>query len=642
MKKINKKLLTISLLSIFGSVSVFAALGTTISLTQSNNKTIKINDYIKRYKTFNTDISQNETTFAKVNHFSHIQKYDLSDIKITLTLVQLDYDTSEKIVNEYNNLSLIKIHEFINNKFDLISDAHRYTHILLFKKLTKKTLDSLIKTLNSQSYIASINVSFKDEEITKNSVLVDNHNFQKYNLSTSFDRNFKTNRITDELREEIINNYLSPHQRTKIGILEVGENHDRSKSLINPYDKDFFVQGWENNPHYITNNWSHYYKDGLLNKPQYGQHATHVAAIAGGKAGINPYTHLHGVFYNEWNGILQEFNELYHNQHVDIINNSYSRTINSNNLNDSRYTSESSYIDNWYYEYPDTIAVYAAGNDNDPKNKVGYLDFYNLTKNSILVGANDYLGNITYFSNFANYDSNHIRKVDILANGDNYDLGLFSGTSLSAPLVSGLLSHLMKKYNHIFAKGKKNIIAKSILGSSTYSNDKTNKNGLKNNETETLDASKLKNALESLKYFVVGGKSSRDKIYWFIKDSNRARTLYNSTSFYYENELSSKKIVLKEVELKKGDVVRGSLAWDFYPTHLINGVPKVNDFDLYLFNKDTGENVAYSLSATENVENIKYRVNKDGTYQFKVELNNKLMHDKDFNHLAFSYTIGKD
>lgn len=231
----------------------------------------------------------------------------------------------------------------------------------------------------------------------------------------------------------------------------------------------------------VYNRWDFFYV-GILKRPTYGPHATKVASIIGGFNGVNPYVDLYGVKLNDWNGVNNEFNYLLHDKKVDIINNSYGIPDDLTENWRFNYSSDSKYIDSSARDNPETIFVYSSGNSGYRNDKYkDYFGQYNLSYNSIVVGANNLSLDRAPFSS---YKSTINKKINLLANGVNYrtnNEGLGERTSFSAPFISGLLSIHLKKNKHIFDKGKNNIIAISALSSSTYDKDVSNQTKLNDN-----------------------------------------------------------------------------------------------------------------------------------------------------------------
>lgn len=115
----------------------------------------------------------------------------------------------------------------------------------------------------------------------------------------------------------------------------------------------------------------------------------------------------------------------------------------------------------------DVLMIHAAGNDASNNDKVknypdGTLGKRKSTDNWITVGASEPLQDSTFIAVFSNYGK---KTVDILAPGvdilsliSDEEIDEFSGTSMAAPVVSGIATVIRGAYPDLSAKEVKDII----------------------------------------------------------------------------------------------------------------------------------------------------------------------------------------
>lgn len=123
-----------------------------------------------------------------------------------------------------------------------------------------------------------------------------------------------------------------------------------------------------------------------------------------------------------------------------------------------------------YASANDVLLIHAAGNDAENNDKIGNYPDGTLGKrksydNWITVGASGPLRDTTFIAEFSNYGK---KSVDILAPGveilslvSGGGVDSYSGTSMAAPVVSGLATVLRGAYPNISAKEIKKIILQS-------------------------------------------------------------------------------------------------------------------------------------------------------------------------------------
>ncbi|WP_353083874.1 S8 family serine peptidase [Flavobacterium sp.] len=220
-------------------------------------------------------------------------------------------------------------------------------------------------------------------------------------------------------------------------------------------------------------------------------HATHVTGtiIA---AGVSPS--IKGIAYNgyansyDWTDDLIEMNE-FANSGGLVSNHSYGYAVGSSTPNwiFGNYDSTARSIDNLCYTYPYYLPVIAAGNDrNDTdiqqvNDNGGYdmLKTSGCAKNSITVAAINEVMNyqdnfsvtMSSFSNFGPTDDGRI-KPDISAKGvgtnscistSNGSYAVYSGTSMAAPAITGLIMLLQEHFFNTTGFYMKSSTARGLL-----------------------------------------------------------------------------------------------------------------------------------------------------------------------------------
>jgi len=201
------------------------------------------------------------------------------------------------------------------------------------------------------------------------------------------------------------------------------------------------------------------------------EHATHVAGIIGAKGidkdaiGVATSATLYSYSFDQFGDISSVLDDM-HKKGIVLSNHSYGPET------DITYDFISQNSDNFVYKHPDTIVVNSAGNSREGGGYWVIKDFSS-AKNIITVGAVDKDRKITSFSSTGPVNSGRI-KPDIVAFGDvvkstidvRDEYGYMSGTSMSAPHISGLLALLEEEYKRINKRFMREDVAKAILANS--------------------------------------------------------------------------------------------------------------------------------------------------------------------------------
>lgn len=374
-----------------------------------------------------------------------------------------------------------------------------------------------------------------------------------------YNSNFESNGYTDYERSQAIvytRNQLKYNNEKRIGVavLEVGERENDSKALIDAIDPYYFDPKITN----VRNRWDLFWRDGFRSL-QYGNHSTKVGSIISGTNGVNLYHDLYGVKYNAfdfnavhsgtaYSGLENEIDYIKRLNNLKIVNNSWG-VRNSNSIPEAWYSYNfySRYIDLVTANEREMIYVFSAGNNGNLAQKFKKLSRYQLAYNTIVVGSNDYNGKKSSLSSIGSYNTN---VPLILANGSNYSFknDFSSGTSFSAPFISGILANTLIQYKEKYKLGINSIIAKAALGvSSKYDNSNVQKGLDYEYGAGSLDYKKLSSAFNNLNY---------------IRWTNNRQVLVNNV---WSNKNTDNSLTVKKIFLRKGDVLRAGLSWLFNP-----------------------------------------------------------------------------
>lgn len=457
-----------------------------------------------------------------------------------------------------------------------------------------------------------------------------------------YNSNFESNGYTDYERSQAIvytRNRLKYNNEKRIGVavLEVGERENDSKALIDAIDPYYFDPKITN----VRNRWDLFWRDGFRSL-QYGNHSTKVGSIISGTNGVNLYHDLYGVKYNAfdfnavhsgtaYSGLENEIDYIKRLNNLKIVNNSWG-VRNSNSIPEAWYSYNfySRYIDLVTANEREMIYVFSAGNNGNLAQKFKKLSRYQLAYNTIVVGSNDYNGKKSSLSSIGSYNTN---VPLILANGSNYSFknGFSSGTSFSAPFISGILANTLIQYKEKYKLGINSIIAKAALGvSSKYDNSNVQRGLDYEYGAGSLDYKKLSSAFNNLNY---------------IRWTNNRQVLVNNV---WSNKNTDNSLTVKKIFLRKGDVLRAGLSWLFNPERhttykrqlkeTLNLTSSINylseNYDLIL-KKDGLEKV--SSKTLRNYEFIKYTVPEDGYYDLVVSKHSNRLVKPEI-ELALSWT----
>ena len=310
------------------------------------------------------------------------------------------------------------------------------------------------------------------------------------------------------------------------------------------------------------------------------EHATQVASIAGGINGIARESSILSV---EVSGEPSGEIEWMLNRHVNVINMSFGY-LSSSSLGD--YTSEAAYID-YIVRNSFVTFVGSAGNRGDSDKyvtspKTGY--------NVITVGATNDSGNLAYFSSYE--EKFAISKPTLVAPGSYISIpgfsGIHSGTSFSAPIVTGTVALIMQHRSLLllYPEAIKALLTANIQPLDGYT---------------AFDSSGLEDKV---------GSGMLD-----ISSTLEASSIIGN--FYNDENVPGQDVYTKLVYLNAGQRIRIAAIW------LVNSdksasTNKVTDYDLFLYDGAVMKKSA--RSGYNNVEFVDYTANSSGQYTIKVTL----------------------
>ncbi|MGK0387523.1 MAG: subtilisin family serine protease [Maribacter sp.] len=195
-------------------------------------------------------------------------------------------------------------------------------------------------------------------------------------------------------------------------------------------------------------------------------HGSQTASIVAGEGLLDPKAEGYApgalVYADFFSGVINNDDAYYTTFNVVISNNSYSDNVQTTLCNEvGEYTVESVDVDQSLRTLTEVTHVFSAGNDGNstcgayPSGYSTIRESWNCAKNTLTVGSTDYLDNISSFSSRGPTQDGRMKpemvavgsSVYAASTSNNYTTG--SGTSFSAPAVSGALALLYEQYKNI-------------------------------------------------------------------------------------------------------------------------------------------------------------------------------------------------
>ncbi len=305
------------------------------------------------------------------------------------------------------------------------------------------------------------------------------------------------------------------------------------------------------------------------------EHTTVVASIIGGVNGIAPdvsfySTYVHGELIQEVDWLID--------QGVHIVNISYGYYASV-----GVYGAQSAYVDYATRVYR-RLFVITAGNDGEETNH--YVSNPGLAYNALTVGAIASSGERSDLSSYG--ATNGPIKPNIMAKGEGvlvpgFDGECFSGTSVSAPMVTGQIALLMERYPELKNKPMKvislvtaNALRRDLEG---YYYD------LNNNFNEMMGAGEF-------------------------NYTNICNNYVNSLEIVHSTTADSSIVYSREFTLNAGETLQAAITW-FSCNDEDDTASQRTDYDIRLLSN----NIVYSIGCTtyNNVEMVNFTATYNNT-----------------------------
>ncbi|MEG7280153.1 S8 family serine peptidase [Mesomycoplasma ovipneumoniae str. Black Butte] len=449
---------------------------------------------------------------------------------------------------------------------------------------------------------------------------------------------------------------------SKIGAIELGDKFDQNFNI-------YFNENQLN------------INDLVSNRPKQAEkpyHSTLVSLILGGKAGVDKKSDLYLSIFKtnaEWHKAI----EWMATKDVRVINHSY-----GNNLVDFKDYNENTYLLDFLARKYGVINVFAAGNGADKidedefgRNKADdnpWIDDRSLSLNSIVVGAlqdnssnsNIAKNEIAPYSNFKTGDEySQFAKPLVVAPGQIYNVlddknqsgqskKYVSGTSYAAPIVTGLISTLLRGKplwvrDDFRVPAIKSILSVSAISPNHIDLDKKDSGYYEKYGAGTPDFEKMKEAADNTS-LIFGNKENEGEViftgnrFW-VNSNDRVKA---SLSWNFNAGL------LKNNE--KGQNISGwwwflsaitrNVSHDWLPleaTKKRQGGTFVSDYDLYLQKLNSNGDwvdVARSNSILSNDELIDFKSNESAYYRIYVKnYRSSVFENSEDNRIVASYLV---
>ena len=368
------------------------------------------------------------------------------------------------------------------------------------------------------------------------------------------------------------------------------------------------------------------------------QHPTWVASVLGGKFGYASEASIHYVDVNSENGYVGI--ERLINKGCKIVNMSISSTSCDNN---GEYdTGLEGYLD-YIYTSTKVIMVASAANSLNKEGTGGYVALPALCANVISVGSVNSSGIPSEFSSYRikNDVSSNPNLVAVGSSRYVGGIGYLSGTSFSAPAVSGAIALYFGK------NGVKELPAVLSILSATADSSAVS------TATRTI----LMYELDSSGNYVLSGNTitctnnkksngSYERTGAGLLDVT-ALLNYSNTLINYEITFTSGDLIeLKSIYLTAGQTIKIGFAWQRNATLHIRkflwweigrtySSDTLADLDLYLYNS-SNHRVASSVAGRTNVEIITYTVSSSDFYTIKIK---PFSNYSDTHNINYAYVI---
>ncbi|WP_371246372.1 S8 family serine peptidase [Mycoplasmopsis agassizii] len=631
---------------------------------------------------------QTVSTVQTENANNHLQNYDFENLfKITrngydekLRLSRLnqsvevlvrikdhvDFSEYEKTqdVTPITEQYILQNQNFVNSIEGSLLDLSFYsisktTPYITFVFKNRENLEGNLLLLASKENSVSVN-SYEDSELdaapkntsSGSTLLSYQYNYKKSTNEKQFEMvGALGQRQKDALIHDLQSKYSFKNnvKKIKVGVVEARENISQNNILFK-----------NNNLHF-------YNKNGISQQRlEEIRHADKVSTIIAGSNGLDTFIEdIYSVYINniddsgkkpvvksgtvsQW---LEKFDWLI-SSGVKVINNSHAIEIKKDRALRSKilygYSEKAYYMDFIARKYG-IINVFSAGNEGYDDDVVAVS--YTLSHNSVTVGGTDYTGDkLSMWSQYKFSDNKILTKPLVVAPGEDYWYPSFEknddflygsewGTSLAAPVVTGLITMLLRNNYNLFGKPEA-ILAILTAGSKQMNGyDDKKANGL--NEmvgAGLVNYELMQKAADNIQSIHVNENNMRQEI--SLPKLIEGQTLSISTAWLFDAGYL-------EIPEFNPSLDKNSTAYkNFNKTHTSFGDDKYKnnwnsidylkekygenwyiptDINLYLekWNEhfEAWEEVSNSSSLTSNVEFIRLRIKESGKYRVVIKQN---------------------
>ncbi|MDW2933363.1 S8 family serine peptidase [Mesomycoplasma ovipneumoniae] len=573
---------------------------------------------------FSNKIDVREPFIKKLKKSSKVENID-NNFELKLLLNPDFLDTDSKKITSFNIDFLEKM-----KKLNLKYKEAKYSEMLpivWFYFDTENDREFFVKNSLKNSSISRF-IVYKNEEKDQQTryveMLDDSYELNNYQSNISYTNRWLFNRSLNEnisivnFQKQAAKDSENQNKITsKVGAIELGDK----------FDPNFNVYFNENQ---LTIN------DLVSDRPNQTKkqsHSTLVSLILGGKVGIDKKSDLYLSIYRtdaEWQKAIEW---MVGTKGVKVINHSYG--------NGNAYFvdyNENTYLLDFLARKHGVINVFAAGNgaDKNPSEYNSWIDDYSLSLNSIVVGAlednssnfNIAKNKIASYSNFKTGDEySQFAKPLVVAPGEIYNIfydenqfniyeRYINGTSYAAPIVTGLISTLLREkpnldYNDYRIPAVKSILSVSAISPNHTGLVKKNNGYYEKYGAGTPDFEKMKKAVDNIAF--ISGNKENEKEIIFTSDKfwvNSNERIKSSLSWMFNAG------ILKNKENYKIGQNIPSWWWFLPPISAVWPVPYnftgaimnavgVGSVDLHKWSSDHHNLQWLSLNATKNRQNNK-------------------------------------
>ncbi|MDO6856315.1 S8 family serine peptidase [Mesomycoplasma ovipneumoniae] len=612
---------------------------------------------------FSSKIDVREPFIKKLNKSSKVENLD-NNFELKLLLNPDFLDTDPEKITSFNIDFLEKI-----KKLNLKYKEAKYSQMLpivWFYFDTENDREFFVKNSLKNSTISRF-IVYKNEEKDKQTGHVE-----------TLDDNIPLNNNDDyhALFSKSLNENISIVNFQKQAAKD-SENQDKATSKVGAIE---FLDKFNSNFNIYFNENQLTINDLVSHRPKQAEkpyHSTLVSLILGGKTGVDKKSDLYLSIFKtnaEWHKAI----EWMATKDVRVINHSY-----GNKLVDFKHYNENAYLLDFLARKYGVINVFAAGNGADKidedefgKNKSDdnpWIDDRSLSLNSIVVGALDdnssnsniAKNEIAPYSNFKTGDEYlQFAKPLVVSPGQIYNVlddknqsgqskKYVSGTSYAAPIVTGLISTLLREILYVRDDFRvpaiKSLLSVSAISPNHIDLDKKDSGYYEKYGAGTPDFEKMKKTVDNQR-FIFGNKENEGEVIFtgnrFWVNSNervKASLSWNFNAGLLKNNEKDQNISGWWWFLP---AITRNVSSDWLPleaTKKRQGGTFVSDYDLYLQKLNSNGDwvdVARSNSILSNDELIDFKSNESAYYRLYVKnYRSSVFENSENDRLVVSYLV---